>query len=66
MIECKIRRDKNCRIKTNGTLAEVTSEILFLIQTIHGNIKNENEKAADEFRRNLIASMIDPNSPIFK
>lgn len=66
MIKCKIHRGKTCHIQANGAAQDITSELLFLIQTIHGNIKKENEKVADEFRRNLIAAMIDPNSPIFK
>lgn len=68
MIKCKILRgeNKNCHIEVKGTAPDIATELLFLIQTIHGNIKKDNEKIADEFRRNLIAAMIDPNSPIFK
>jgi len=66
MIKCKIHRDKNCHIVASGSPKDLTSEILFLIQTMHGETKKENPQLADEFRRNLIAAMIDPNSPIFK
>lgn len=66
MIECKIRRDKNCRVKASGTPKDLTSELLYLIHEMYNGIKKENEPLADEFRRNLIGTMIDPNSPIFK
>lgn len=66
MIECKIRRDKNCRIKANGTPREICSETLYIVQAIFAEIKKNDENAAERFRRDFIAAMIDPNSPIFK
>ena len=66
MIKCNVSREKNCKIKANGTPAEIASEALFIIHSLYDGLRNENVNAADEFRRTLIAAMIDPNGPIFK
>lgn len=66
MIKCKIRRDKSCRIKARGTTREICSETLYIIQEIWSEIKKKDENTAEQFRRDIIAAILDPNSPIFK
>ena len=67
MIKCKIDREKNIvRVKCKGPAASMTAEILALIQQVHHGIKVQNEFAAEGFRLDIIGSLLDPKSPVWK
>lgn len=66
MIECKIRRDKKCRIKANGTPRDLCAETLYFLNEMYTEIKNKDAAEAIKFRNTILAAMIDPKSPIFK
>lgn len=67
MIKCNVNKEK-CRIKVkaNGTAQTINTELLALIKEIYLGIKSQDEPAADVFRAVLIASMLDPASPIWE
>lgn len=66
MIKCTIKFGKNSRVKADGTLDTLTRETMLVISQIYTGLKKENEDAAEEFRKQLFAFLIDPNSPLFK
>ena len=66
MIKCKVNRKKNyCKVQATGELRFILTETLGIIATIYDSMKEKNPEAADEFKRTLQASMIDPKSPVF-
>lgn len=66
MIKCKAKRGKYAKVKTKGTAHDVSVEILAIIKTAYMEIHKQNPNIASEFRRTLIAGMLDPKSPVFK
>ena len=67
MIKCKIDRKKNyCKVATKGELGHITTETLGLIATIYEGLKEKSPEAADVYKRTIQASIIDPESPLFK
>lgn len=66
MIKCKVNRKKNfCMVKAGGECRHIITETLGIISTIYSELKNQNPELADEYKRILQASMIDPQSPVF-
>lgn len=67
MIKCKIDRKKNsCKVSAKGELTYIATETIGLIATIYESLKERNPEAADEYKRVIQASVIDPKSPLFK
>ena len=66
MIKCKAKRGKYAKVKTKGTAHDVSVEILAIIKTAYMEIYKQNPRIADEFKRTLMAGMLDPKSPVFK
>lgn len=66
MIKYKISHQNRIRVKTRGTLNDLATESLLLVGIVYRNLLDMSPKAADEYKQNMIASMIDPNSPVFK
>lgn len=66
MIKCKADREKNYfKIKASGNLRYILTETLGIVSTIYNGLKKKNPELADEYKRILQASMIDPQSPVF-
>ena len=67
MLKLRIDRKKDyVRVKAKGKLQEITTETQMAVKMVFLSLHEQNPAIADEFRRNMIAAMIDPNSPIFK
>lgn len=67
MIKCNINKEKNrIQIKTAGTAMTISTEALALIQQLYRGIKSQNEEAATGFRLSIIASLLDPASPVWE
>ncbi len=67
MLKCKIDRSKGTAwVKTKGTGADITTESLALIREVYRGIKQQNEEAADLYRRTMIGALLDPNSAVWK
>ena len=67
MIKCKIDSNKNyIKLKAKGTPDELAKDAVALIMVSYNNLKNQNPKAANEYKRLIQAAVIDPQSPTFK
>lgn len=67
MIKCKIDRAKNkCKVSASGNLSYIATETIGLIATIYEELKKQNPDVADTYKRTIQASVIDPESPLFK
>lgn len=67
MIKCKANRKKSyLKLKAGGTLREITTESLAIIQSIHEEIAAKNPEAAKDYKNTLLGVLLDPDSPIFK
>ena len=65
MLKCKIIRNKRIKVKALGTGHELTVELLALIQNMYRNIAKKNPEVGGMFKTQLIASLLDPESPVW-
>ena len=66
MIKCNIKRRGTIMVSAKGTVDEIIPETLLIIQQLYLFIKKQNPAAAEQFRRAIIGTMLDPNSPMWK
>lgn len=67
MLKCKINRKRKCvRVKAEGELSTITTEVLALIKTVNQSIERQNPEAARAFRNTLTAAMLDHTSPLWE
>ena len=66
MLKAIVTKNKSIRVRTKGNLGDITVETLAVLKEIYKGIKAQNEEAAKEFRLNMVASLLDPNSPVWK
>ena len=66
MLKAIVTNKKSIRVVTKGNLGDITVETLAVIKEIYKGVKGQNEAAAKEFRRNVVAGLLDPNSPVWR
>lgn len=66
MIKCKIDRCGLVRIRAKGTPHNLSVETCGLIAEIYQKMYASNEAAAEEYRRTILGTLIDPDSPVWK
>lgn len=67
MLKCNIDRyRKRQRTKGKGTPHDLMVETAALIGTVHLNIRKQSPEAAEEYRLQLIGTLLDPDSPVWK
>lgn len=66
MIKCNIKKGGTIRIGSKGTVGELIPETLLLIQQIHREIKKQNPEAAEQYKRAIIGTTLDPDSIVWK
>lgn len=69
MLKCKIKysgRGAGIRVNAEGTAKELMVEIAALIGIVYQNINKRNPEASKEFKNNLLGTLLDPESPVWK
>lgn len=66
MIKCKADRHKGVKVRTKGPIADVATEILGIIKVTFMEIDHHNPALAEEFKKQIIGTLIAPDSPIFR
>lgn len=68
MIKCKAKMSAGAgKIKAKGNIKELTAETMAIIYEIYWAFKKENkEEAAERYRNDIFAFILDPNSPLYK
>ena len=69
MLKCKIKysgRGAGIRVKADGTAKELMAETAALISIVYQNINKRNPEASKEFKNNLLGTLLDPESPVWK
>lgn len=67
MIKCKADRHKCvAKVRTKGSVADVATEILVIIKMTFMEIQQQNPALAEEFKKQIIGTLIAPDSPIFR
>jgi hypothetical protein len=60
------RQKDIAKVTANGKFSDILAETLGIIKLVYEGIRENNLEAADEFKRQVQASMLDPKSPIFQ
>ena len=66
MVKIVINQFRSVRVRVKGNPTQIATEIMAGVKVVHQNLAKQNEAAADEFRRLMIAGMIDPKSPVWQ
>ena len=67
MLKCNISKQKKIvRIKANGTPHDLMVEATVLIRDIYHHINKEAPDAAQAFKNELLGTLLDPASPVWK
>lgn len=67
MLKCNIDKQKmKVRIKAKGTPHDLMVEAALLIHDIHRHINEQAPCAAQAFKNELLGTLLDPASPIWK
>ena len=66
MIEIVIGKFRGMKVRARGNAETVAKEIMAGTKVIYQNLNKQNAAAADEFKRLMIAGMIDPKSPVWE
>lgn len=66
MIKCNIKREGHVRVKASGTAQELMVETAAMIQEIYQTINAQNPEAAQGYKNNLLGTLLDPSSPVWK
>ena len=67
MLKCNIDKQKKIvRIKAKGTPHDLNVEATVLIRDIYHHIHEQAPAAAQAFKNELIGTLLDPNSPVWK
>lgn len=67
MIKCNIDEKKDkIWVNTTGTAQDMMVETAVLIQQIFQGINAQNPEAAKGYKLNLLGTLLDPSSPVWK
>lgn len=67
MLKCKINKDKGfVKVKAKGTPHDLAVESATLITDCFVNLHKQNPEAAAEYKRTVLASVLMPDSPVWK
>ena len=66
MIKSNIKRQGHVRVKASGTAQELMVETAAMIQEIYQTINAQNPEAAQGYKNNLLGTLLDPSSPVWK
>lgn len=66
MVEIVIGKFRGMKVRAKGNAETVAKEIMAGLKVIYQNLTEQNAAAADEFRRLMIAGVLDPKSPVWQ
>lgn len=67
MLKCHVNKKKgHSWVKAKGTAQEVMVETAMLIQQTYQDIHQQNPEAAHGYKNNLLGTLLDPKSPVWK
>lgn len=66
MLKCKITKDKRISVNVSGTPHDLALETSCLVAEIYNGLREDNQAAADEFKRTVLTCLIAPGSPVWK
>ena len=62
----KYTHDKDeCNLEFSGNLLDILAEVTYLIKRVHNALEEKEPKLAEEFKRLLIKTVSDENSPLW-
>lgn len=65
MLRCEIGKGIQGKMLLHGSGNEITNDVLNIIKTIFNSFQRKSPARAERFRAELLAFLIDPQSPIF-
>lgn len=66
MIKCKIERGGVVQTKAKGTGKDLMLETLALVALVYRNIKKQDPEVAEAYKRDIMANIINPKSPVWE
>lgn len=67
MLECKItERAEDTAVVAVGDLPTLSADTIVIIRQIHRAVQRNNQKAAADYVRNIVTTLVDPDSPFWK
>lgn len=66
MLRCRIKRKGIVFVKASGTADDLMVETAALVKEVYRNIKEQNPEAASRYKLDLIGTLLDPESPVWK